>query len=130
MPSTSCLVPGEAWLFLADWLTRDPARPGASLASFAGHPAYGTAQLRNDLDRFNFLLRGSDGEPSASHRSKTPRPASAPARAAQGMPSGHRQSTIDTMHAPDLVSCQTVSGWPCTSSCVDRPWILTPVGRR
>jgi hypothetical protein len=49
--------------FLADWLERDPGRLGASLEGFVGHPAYNTSQLRADLDRFTFLLRGSDGEP-------------------------------------------------------------------
>ena len=48
--------------FLRDWLTRDPARLAASLEDFVGHPAYGIAQLRDDLDRFVFLLGGSDGE--------------------------------------------------------------------
>ncbi len=52
----------EMLQFLSDWLTRDPARLGASLEQFVGHPAYGTAQLRDDLDRFVFLLGGSDGE--------------------------------------------------------------------
>jgi len=49
--------------FLSRWLTRDPARLGDSLAQFVGHPAYGPAQLRDDLERFVFLLGGSDGEP-------------------------------------------------------------------
>jgi hypothetical protein len=35
---------------------------GASLEQFAGHPAYGTAQLRQDLDLFVFLPAGDDGE--------------------------------------------------------------------
>ena len=48
--------------FLADWLNRDPSRLGASLEDFVGHPAYNTCQLRKDLDRFIFLLGGSDGE--------------------------------------------------------------------
>jgi hypothetical protein len=48
--------------FLSQWLTRDPARLAASLEEFVGHPAYGTAQLRQDLDRFVFLLGGDDGE--------------------------------------------------------------------
>ena len=48
--------------FLSQWLARDPARLGDSPAQFAGHPAYGLAQLRNDLQRFVFLLGGSDGE--------------------------------------------------------------------
>ena len=52
----------EMLQFLSDWLARDPARLGASLAEFVGHPAYGLAQLRGDLERFVFLLGGSDGE--------------------------------------------------------------------
>ena len=28
----------------------------------AGHPAYGLHALRTDLDRFTFLLGGTDGE--------------------------------------------------------------------
>jgi hypothetical protein len=43
-------------------LARDPARLAVSLAEFVGHPAYGLAQLRGDLERFAFLLGGSDGE--------------------------------------------------------------------
>jgi hypothetical protein len=53
----------EMLQFLSDWLSRDPGRLGESLASFVGHPAYGTEELRGDLDRFIFLLGGSDGEP-------------------------------------------------------------------
>lgn len=41
----------------------DPARLAASLAEFVGHPAYGRQQLHGDLERFVFLLGGSDGEP-------------------------------------------------------------------
>ena len=48
--------------FLAEWLARDPDRLGASLAEFVGHPAYGTAQPRQDLDRFTFLLGADEGE--------------------------------------------------------------------
>ena len=47
---------------LSQWLTRDPARLGVSLEDSADHPAYNTQQLRKDLDRFVFLLGGSDGE--------------------------------------------------------------------
>jgi hypothetical protein len=39
------------------------ARLGPSLEEFVGHPAYGLTQLRQDLERFVFLLGGSDGEP-------------------------------------------------------------------
>ena len=52
----------ELLQFLSQWLARDPARLSASLEQFAGHPAYGTAQLRQDLDRFTVLLGGDDGE--------------------------------------------------------------------
>jgi hypothetical protein len=52
----------ELLQFLAGWLARDPDRLGASLQDYVGHPAYGTAQLRQDLDRFVFLLGGDDGE--------------------------------------------------------------------
>ena len=53
----------ETLQLLSDWLARDAARLGPSLEDFIGHPAYGTAQLRHDLDRFVFLLGGNDGEP-------------------------------------------------------------------
>jgi hypothetical protein len=52
----------EMLQFLSQWLARDPTRLGASLEDFVGHPAYGLAHLRGDLERFVFLLRGSDGE--------------------------------------------------------------------
>jgi len=51
----------ELLQFLTGWLARDPDRLGASLEAFVGHPAYGTVQLGQDLDRFTFLL-GDDGE--------------------------------------------------------------------
>lgn len=51
----------EMLSFISDWLARDP-RLEASLADFVGHPAYGIQHLRDDLDRFIFLLGGSDGE--------------------------------------------------------------------
>ena len=43
-----------------------PATPAASphrWQQFVGHPAYGLNELRSDLERFVFLLGGSDGEP-------------------------------------------------------------------
>jgi len=52
----------EILQFLSQWLARDPARLGDSFGEFVGHPAYGLAQLRGDLERFVFLLGGSDGE--------------------------------------------------------------------
>jgi hypothetical protein len=53
----------EMLQFLSGWLDRDPARLAAPLEDFVGHPAYGTTQLHQDLERFVFLLGGSDGEP-------------------------------------------------------------------
>jgi hypothetical protein len=41
---------------------RAPGRLGTSLADFVGNPAYGSSQLREDLDRFTFLPGGNDGE--------------------------------------------------------------------
>ena len=52
----------EILQFLADWLATDPARLSPSLLACVGHPAYGLDTLRADLDRFTFLLGGSDGE--------------------------------------------------------------------
>jgi hypothetical protein len=49
--------------FLSGWLARDPARLAASLEEFVGHPRYNISQLHQDLERFAFLLGGSDGEP-------------------------------------------------------------------
>ena len=48
--------------FLGQWLDRDPVRLAVSLEQFVGHPAYGLQDLRADLERFVFLLGGSDGE--------------------------------------------------------------------
>jgi hypothetical protein len=53
----------EMLQFLSQWLDRDPARLSTSLEQFVGHPAYNVAQLQEDLQRFVFLLGGSDGEP-------------------------------------------------------------------
>jgi hypothetical protein len=53
----------EMLQFLSQWLARDPGRLGTSFEEFVGHPAHGLPQLRDDLERFVFLLGGSDGEP-------------------------------------------------------------------
>lgn len=44
-------------------LGRLAADPGlqVSLGRFVGHPACGVTELRADMDRFTFLLGGSDG---------------------------------------------------------------------
>jgi hypothetical protein len=52
----------EMLQLLSGWLARHPARLTVSLEEFVGHPAYGIEQLRQDLERFVFLLGGSDGE--------------------------------------------------------------------
>jgi hypothetical protein len=49
--------------FLSDWLAADHGRLAVSLRDFIGNPAYGLSELRGDLDKFVFLLGGSDGEP-------------------------------------------------------------------
>ena len=54
----------ETLAFITGWLSGSQEQILAeSLAAFVGHPAYGTEQLRQDLDRFAFLLGGNDGEP-------------------------------------------------------------------
>jgi hypothetical protein len=52
----------ETLQLIAQWLAADPECLAASLLGFIGHPAYGPEALRADLDRFTFLLGGSDGE--------------------------------------------------------------------
>ena len=49
--------------FLSGWLARDPGRLRASLEEFVGNPAYGISELRDDLERFVFLLGGSNDDP-------------------------------------------------------------------
>ena len=63
--------------FISHWLACDRSL-STSLLAFVGHPSYGTQQLRNDLDRFAFLLGGNDGEfllgedpPNARNRPQT-----------------------------------------------------------
>ena len=52
----------ELLQILAGWLAADPTRLSPSLLAYIGHPAYGLDTLRADVDRFTFLLGGSDGE--------------------------------------------------------------------
>lgn len=52
----------ETLQLIAHWLASDPAALAPSLLTFIGHPAYGPDTLRADLNRFAFLLGGSDGE--------------------------------------------------------------------
>jgi hypothetical protein len=62
----------ELLQFLAQWLARDPDRLGASLEQFVGHPAYNLGELRQDLNRFTFLLGGDDGESLFGHGTAEP----------------------------------------------------------
>jgi hypothetical protein len=57
----------ELLQFLSQWLARDRGRLGASLEEFVGHPAYNIGELRQDLNRFTFLLGGDDGEALFGH---------------------------------------------------------------
>jgi hypothetical protein len=52
----------ETLQLIARWLSAGPAAFAPSLPGFIGHPAYGLDALRAGLDRFTFLLGGSDGE--------------------------------------------------------------------
>jgi hypothetical protein len=52
----------ETLQLISGWLTADPAALAQSLLAYIGHPAYGPDALRADLNRFAFLLGGSDGE--------------------------------------------------------------------
>jgi chloramphenicol 3-O phosphotransferase len=52
----------ETLQLIAGWLAADPATLTPSLLAYIGHPAYGPGGLRADLERFTFLLGGSDGE--------------------------------------------------------------------
>jgi hypothetical protein len=51
----------ETLQLIARWLAADPG-PSHRHSWLIGHPAYGLDALRADLDRFTFLLGGSDGE--------------------------------------------------------------------
>jgi hypothetical protein len=62
LDATDAAELAEMLQFLSQWLARDPARLGESFGQLVGHPAYGLNELRGDLERFVFLLGGSDGE--------------------------------------------------------------------
>jgi len=63
LDTTDAMELAELLQFLAIWIASDPGRLKSSLLAYVGHPAYGTAHLRQDLHRFTFLLGGSDGGP-------------------------------------------------------------------
>jgi hypothetical protein len=60
--TTDAIELAETLQLIAGWLAADPATLAPSLRAYIGHPAYGLDALRADLDRFTFLLGGSDGE--------------------------------------------------------------------
>ncbi|MER6948180.1 hypothetical protein ABT294_29535 [Nonomuraea sp. NPDC000554] len=62
LDTTDAIELAELLRFIASWLAADPARLSPSLLAYVGHPAYGLDALRDDLERFTFLLGGSDGE--------------------------------------------------------------------
>lgn len=55
----------ELLQLLSDWLDADHQRLDRSLHRFIGHNAYGITELRHDLHRFTFLLRGDDDDGQA-----------------------------------------------------------------
>jgi hypothetical protein len=48
--ATDAIELAETLQLIARWLAADPERLAASLLDFIAHPAYGPAQLRQDLD--------------------------------------------------------------------------------
>jgi hypothetical protein len=52
----------ELLQFLRDWIDSDHEHLDPSLRTFVGSHSYDTHELRDDLDRLNFLLGGNDGE--------------------------------------------------------------------
>ena len=52
----------ETLQLIAGWLAADPATLRQSLLAYIGHPAYNPAHLTSDLNRFAFLLGGSNGD--------------------------------------------------------------------
>jgi hypothetical protein len=84
--------------FLRDWLSRDSGRLGLSMAGFVGNPAYGTAHLRSDLDRFAFLL-GGDGEPLFGPGGSSPHDSLSPASRAYAGPCGPQRRSSSRWRA-------------------------------
>ncbi len=60
----------EMLQFLHDWFAFDSGRLDESLRDFVGGRAYDIDQLRGDLNRFAFLLGGSDGEMLFGHETE------------------------------------------------------------
>ena len=62
LDTTDAIELAETLQLIAGWLAADPAALAPSLLAYIGHPADGIDALRADLERFTFLLGGSDGE--------------------------------------------------------------------
>jgi hypothetical protein len=60
----------ELLQLIAGRLGADPQRLAPSLLDYIGHPAYGPGDLRTDLNRFTFLLRGDDGQALFGHHAQ------------------------------------------------------------
>jgi hypothetical protein len=52
---------------ITEWLTIHQATLTPSFLAYTGHPAYDLDALRNDLNRFAFLLGGNNGEYLLGH---------------------------------------------------------------
>ena len=90
-------------LFLSHWLTGDHHRLDVSLDGFVGHRAYDTRQLRNDLDRFVFLLGGG----RASYQSAwTTAPLCSVTTVALAI---HAKATPEDISGQFIVSCQCLA---------------------
>lgn len=53
--------------FLSGWLAADPACLAASPEQLVGDPAYGLAQLHDDLERFTFCSAAATVSNSSAH---------------------------------------------------------------
>ncbi len=62
LDTTDAIELAELLQLIGRWLAADPATLAPSFLAYIGHPAYGLHALRTDLDRFTFLLGGTDGE--------------------------------------------------------------------
>ena len=60
--TTDAIELAETLQLITRWLDADPGTLTLSFQASIGHPAYGLDALRNDLNRFAFLLGGNDGE--------------------------------------------------------------------
>jgi hypothetical protein len=62
LDTTDAIELAQTLQLITRWLTTDPDTLAPSFLAYIGHPAYNLDALRDDLDRFTFLLGGNDGE--------------------------------------------------------------------